>query len=1222
MKGEGFMKNKAMKKLCMALSMALAITSLPFGQGARMEALAAPQAGVAAGLYENGLAQKVEDGSILHCWCWNFNEIREKLPDIAAAGFSSIQTSPICQVLVGENGGLEIAGQGKWYYHYQPTDYVVGNYQLGTEEEFKAMCREAHKYGIKVIVDSVLNHTTSDYASISDNIKNLEGGAFHRMGDEREEGENWSETDRYEETQYDLSGLYELNTQNKNVQNYILTFLQRCVEDGADGFRYDAAKLIELPDDTSQKHTESFASDFWPTILQNGASFQYGEVLQEGGVHYYQDEDTGEYLTESGYDDNDSSRLAAYQSQTYTYNGDTHYMNTTNSFTGFRVRDAVTGKNVKADFVTDFLLPEGASKDRVVTWVESHDNYCNDATYEELDMQQVIQAWALIAARKGGTPLFFDRPNHSTQEDPWGDNKIGPEGSDMYKDPQVVAVNFFRNEMGDSAETVTNPGGNTQVVMIERGDEEKGCVIVNVSDEYVDIEADTGMADGTYTDQVYGGSFTVSGGKLAGTVEAGKVAVVYNFKIAAENRQAFLPAVSLSVGSGTFLADTLDVTVTVRGCDHAEYTISGNTVSANAVSANTCKNGDVVTISDLKQDESATLLLTGYDSKGDVIASTKETYTRKVSNGTTVYFNKKGRPDWKNVYVYAYYGDGNSAVNNSGWPGRKAEHIGNDIYKYVIPYDMQEHTCQIIFNNNKGDQLHDVEIKPAESMIYTAYGEWKAYSSYADETFVKLSKPTSTFDGTLDITLFAVGCESVAYQLGDAEPKAYKNGDKLTIGEGMEYEQSVTLTVTGIGSDGQRYTDTATYTKHLSKPTVVYFNKQYMTEWTNVYVYVWGAGSVNNAGWPGVKATHVEGDLYKYELPSAFLTIDGNIILNNGSGGEGNQFDAGSISPEQTKLFTADGKWISYDEDAASVALSKDSGEFEDSLSVTFSAEGCELTTYTMDINGETTENEVTDTTITIGRNLSGGDVITIILKGVDIAGRTHTATASYTKKGAQTQNPEQTPTPTPEQTPAQAQTPAEAEKSGRGNNGTKEDQPVEPDKVAVTKITIKGDSGKIAAGKRITLTADVAPDNATNQSIKWSSSNTKYATVNAKGVVTTKKAGAGKTVTITAAARDGSGKKATYKITIMKKAVTKITLKASKKTVKAGARVTIRATVAPKSSANTALIWKSSNTKYATVNKSGVVTTKKAGKGRKVTITAAATDGSGKKATVKIKIK
>ena len=132
-----------------------------------------------------------------------------------------------------------------------------------------------------------------------------------------------------------------------------------------------------------------------------------------------------------------------------------------------------------------------------------------------------------------------------------------------------------------------------------------------------------------------------------------------------------------------------------------------------------------------------------------------------------------------------------------------------------------------------------------------------------------------------------------------------------------------------------------------------------------------------------------------------------------------------------------------------------------------------------------------------------------------------------------------------------------------------------------------------------------------------------KYATENAKGVVTAKKAGIGKKVKITAKARDGSNKKATYTITIMKDSVKSIKLNASKKTVKAGKSITVKATIKTTGSqVNKTLKWTSSNTKYATVNSKGKVKTKKAGKGKTVTITAKSTDGSNKKATMKIKIK
>ncbi len=667
-----------------------------------------------ADLEENGLSRTVEGGAILHCWCWNFDTIREKMPEIAAAGFSAIQTSPVSECNNGGDGSLTISGGDNWWWHYQPTDYKIGNYQLGTQAQFRAMCETAHSYGIKVIVDAVLNHCTSDYNKISPNIKNLEGDSFHPMGD-------WNEMDRYDMTQYDLTDLWDLNTQNKAVQNYLLSFLKACVDNGADGFRYDAAKHIELPDDTSTKHGNAFASDFWPTILQNGSAFQYGEILQEGGRHFYNNSRTG-------YNDNDSSRLGAYQSQTFTDNsGVTHNMNTANSFTGYRIREAITKRNLSADFVMDTLLPSGAQADRSVIWVESHDNYCNEASYKELnDIQKVIQGWAAIAARKDGTPLFFDRPNNSTASAPWGDNKIGPEGSDMYKDPQVVAVNFFRNEMGDTPQTATNPiEGNNQVLMIERGDRNKGAVIINAGDEDVTIHAQTGMTDGAYSDQAFGGAFTVSGGILSGTVKAGKVAVVYAPETDEDDKESFAPTVNLSPASGYFLEDTLNAAVTVRGCDHAEYALTVNGTTKKGAAA----AGDTIAIANLGNNQTATLTLTGYAADNSVLTTVTRSYTRWIKqNNTVIYVDPKAKASWKQFNVYIW-----GSAENAPWPGEKAELTSDGLYRYILPYQYELPGAfgNVIFNNGSGQQFDAGRITPGQKMIYTAEGKWQAYEEPA-----------------------------------------------------------------------------------------------------------------------------------------------------------------------------------------------------------------------------------------------------------------------------------------------------------------------------------------------------------------------------------------------------------------------------------------------------------------------------------------------------------
>lgn len=174
-----------------------------------------------------------------------------------------------------------------------------------------------------------------------------------------------------------------------------------------------------------------------------------------------------------------------------------------------------------------------------------------------------------------------------------------------------------------------------------------------------------------------------------------------------------------------------------------------------------------------------------------------------------------------------------------------------------------------------------------------------------------------------------------------------------------------------------------------------------------------------------------------------------------------------------------------------------------------------------------------------------------------------------------------------------------------------------------IQSLTLKGISKTIAVGKKIKLLPAFTPADATNQTLTWTSSNSKYAMISQTGVVTTRKAGAGKTVTIMAASRDGSDITASYKIKIVKDAVKSINLKTLGKSVKAGKKITVKATVKTTGkTANKTLQWSSSNTKYATVSKKGVVTAKKAGKGKTVKITAMATDGTGKKAVIKVKIK
>lgn len=437
------------------------------------------------GEYE--LSPEISTGTILHAWCWSFNTIKDNLKDIAEAGYTAIQTSPINECKVGENGGMQLQdvdgseNNGKWYYHYQPTNYTIGNYQLGTEEEFKELCSEAKKYGIKIIVDAVVNHMTSDASVISEDIYKITDQPFHTLGDVT----NYN--DRKQVTQGNLLGLKDLNTQDPKIQQYILGYLKQCVADGASGFRYDATKHIELSDDP-----EEYASDFWNVILENGAEFQYGEVLQGG-----------------------SDRIASYAD----------LLNVTSSTYGEFIRNSISNIDVSVSKWSDYGV-NGLDTSKIVTWVESHDNYCNDGTWAQLTEDDIKYGWAIIAARSGGTPLFFSRPAGASIDSQWGNNKIGEAGSDFYKSKEVAEVNKFRNHMIGLDETLSNPMDSDEIAMIERGN--SGAVIVSISIMKEELKGvKTVLADGEYTDKVSGGKFTVKDGVLTGTLEPGAIVVLY-----------------------------------------------------------------------------------------------------------------------------------------------------------------------------------------------------------------------------------------------------------------------------------------------------------------------------------------------------------------------------------------------------------------------------------------------------------------------------------------------------------------------------------------------------------------------------------------------------------------------------------------------------------------------------------------------------------------------
>ncbi len=608
------------------------------------------------------LTDNIKDGVILHAWSWSFNTIKESMADIAAAGYSTVQTSPINAVYEGGNGGMQLMGQGKWYYHYQPTDWTIGNYQLGTEEEFKAMCDEAQKYGIKIIVDVAPNHTTTETSAVSQSLIDAAGGSlYHKNGSTGIS--NYS--NRTECTTYAVGGLPDVNTENEGFQNYFIAYLNQCIADGADGFRYDTAKHIGLPDDPQDD--SSLPNNFWERVtteITNADTiFNYGEVLQGDNERIADYIETIGAATASGY--------------------------------GANVRSALVNGRFTASTLTNFGV---GGSDSVVTWIESHDNY-TDGTSLKLTDNQLIQGWAIIASRAKGTPLFYDRPYGATSDNQWGDmNRIGAAGSDLYKDDTITAVNHFRNAMVGEGENIKNPSSSDiSVLMIERGT--KGLVVVNGGSAAYSLNTTTTLADGTYTDRAKGSAtFTVSGGTITGSVPAGGVVVLYNDNYTEINKPASL---SVDTSSFIFYTDTQDVTLHVSNGTEATYTINGGT-------ATSFTDGTKITLGDIVDDENTMYLTLSAKNAAGVVSNMTFVFLKKVAaaEGTTIYFEKPA--SWKDtVYAYVYDESGSSVKNNAAWPGVEMAKGADGKYSYVLEGEWQ--TALVIFNDGSNQYPKTME---------------------------------------------------------------------------------------------------------------------------------------------------------------------------------------------------------------------------------------------------------------------------------------------------------------------------------------------------------------------------------------------------------------------------------------------------------------------------------------------------------------------------------
>ena len=417
--------------------------------------------------YVDVLPSSNEEGIILHAFNWKYEDIKNNLEAIKNAGYKMVQTSPVQQP---KSGGA------RWEFFYQPVSFSIADSSpLGSKQDLKDLCDAAENEGISIICDIVFNHLATDggkdangLPTIDPEIENYEPYIYAHQDECFHHYKANDVSGSGNVTMY-YPGLPDLNTANEKVQERSLALLKECIDVGVDGFRFDAAKHIETPEDPN------YPSNFWVNTLEvaktyyqektNNNLFVYGEILND---------------VDGGRD------LSLY----------TKYMKVTdNGYIGSGVFNAAALRAKDASLAVKAQYGKKPAN-KIVTWVESHDTFTTDGyKYLGLDEERVARMWAIVASRKDTNSLFFARTDAGFS--------VAQVSSYEFERELIGAVNRFHNRFIGSEE-YQNAQEEHFYINERYNENDQGAVIVSLALEASKKLSFTNLPDGFYFDQITG----------------------------------------------------------------------------------------------------------------------------------------------------------------------------------------------------------------------------------------------------------------------------------------------------------------------------------------------------------------------------------------------------------------------------------------------------------------------------------------------------------------------------------------------------------------------------------------------------------------------------------------------------------------------------------------------------------------------------------------------
>lgn len=606
-----------------------------------------------------GLMKNIQGSAILHCFDWKYNDIKAELKSIAEAGFTAVQTSP-----------AQPANSGCWWWLYQPKGFYVGNNSLGSKADLQALCTEADKYGIKVVVDVVANHLAGDHSDIQNELKDWQYWHSH--------GGSIDYSNRWQIHQGEI-GMPDINSEHSFVQQKVSDYVKELASIGVDGIRWDAAKHIAVPSEQN--------CQFWPKVTSAvSGMWHYGEILDDPVAN--------------------NGSLAESLMQEYS-----KYISVTDS--GYSGDVRMSFRNGQVTSSVGNYSSRGVAKNKLVYWAESHDTYSNnnpDGRHDSsqfIDQNKIDRAYAVVASQNGASALYFSRPNNTDKDS----IMAGQKGSTNFKKPEVAAVNQLKNACDGEKEYMTTTD-NTAVICRESG---ATIVLGSGGGRNVTVPNAGGITKpGTYKDLVSGSTWNVTSSQMSGQVGSSGIAVLLNATPRVEGPSAFA-----TPGSTNYTTDTFTVTLNYENATSGQYSINGGAFQSFT-------NGQKITIG--KGTAAGTKTTISVKASNGKETSEVETYTYKLSVPADpgIYYDNSST-NWGSVNCYIYK-NGQGATQ---WPGVQMENKGNNIWYLKAPAGFEN--CQVIFSDNGNNQYPAEDgLQYAGNAMICVGTDWKEHTKEYD----------------------------------------------------------------------------------------------------------------------------------------------------------------------------------------------------------------------------------------------------------------------------------------------------------------------------------------------------------------------------------------------------------------------------------------------------------------------------------------------------------